>query len=162
MLFCSITLQILLVAFDVQPLSKHEAAKRLQPTGHLTQKSLHTGLCSSRRLYSRSSHETSRLRHHHLSACLKLNSVYCTVSQAQAYTAIDRCLGRCRVRAVCIRCSWHVCAKVKGHILSSSINIKRRCDARRCLLRFPLSTVQTHTYTHTLHTALDTGSQPSL
>lgn len=34
------TLQILLVVFDVQLLQKHEAAKYLQPTGHLTSHSL--------------------------------------------------------------------------------------------------------------------------
>lgn len=75
------TLEALLMVFDVQPLQKHEAANPLQPTGHLTHKSL---ILFSLVLVG-SPHTTlpwdSRLRYDHLSECFRQqNNVYCTVS----------------------------------------------------------------------------------
>ena len=75
------TLRILLTAFDVEPLRKHEAASRLQPTGHLTTGPSHRPLF----FFSLAPPHTilprdSRLQCDHLSECFKRhNNVYCTV-----------------------------------------------------------------------------------
>lgn len=68
------TFQVLLMVFEVQPLRKHEATNPLQPTGHVTQITSHTGLCSSCWLPSRD----PRFQHGHLSECFRQrNNFHC-------------------------------------------------------------------------------------
>ncbi len=76
------TLRTLQMVFDVQPLQKHEAANRLQPTGHLT----HQSLIRASVLLVGFPHtilpRDGRLQHDHLSECFRQqNNVYCTVGQ---------------------------------------------------------------------------------
>lgn len=129
------TLRILLMVFDVQPLQKHEAAKLLQPTGHLTQQPV----IPASVLLPGSPHtilpRDSQLQYDHLSECFRQqNDVSCTAS--------------CRAGLEKLSCSVTVCVcRSKGHILSRSKNIQRRCDSSQCLLRFRSST-RAHTCTH--------------